>query len=350
MKRRCQKLTLARLVSHISLESAAMSADARTESQIAMPARQKTVGRALIVVTACLLTVSCISLGGPSTRLPVPAKRGGSEIVVASFDFPESVLLAELYAGILEERDFPVTRLFNLGSRETVDPALFQGHVDFVPEYLGTALTFTTLGRSTPASNTKAMVRRLATALRPNGVSVIEPARAQNQNGIVVTRETASRYGLDSISDLRDEAARLVFGGPPECPERPLCLPGLEERYRLNFRRFLPLDVSGQATVTALETGEVDVALLFTTDPDIIAHDFVVLEDDRDLQPAENVVPIVRSDVLDRYGDAFSNAVLEVTSRLTTSHLRELNRKIELQGLPPGKVAQEWLTGEGVVE
>jgi osmoprotectant transport system substrate-binding protein len=118
----------------------------------------------------------------------------------------------------------------------------------------------------------------------------------------------------------------------------------------LNFGGFLPLDVGGPATVSALETGEVDVALLFTTDPDIVAHDFVVLEDDRDLQPAENVVPIVRSDVLDRYGDAFSEVVLKVTSRLTTSHLRELNRKIELQGLRPGTVAQEWLTGEGLVE
>jgi osmoprotectant transport system substrate-binding protein len=270
--------------------------------------------------------------------------------VVASFDFPESVLLAELYAGILKEHDYPVTRLVNLGSRETVDPALFQGHVDFVPEYLGTALTFTTLGRSTPSSNTEAMVRRLATALRPNGVSVIEPAKAQNQNGIVVTQETANRFGLETISDLRDEAGRLVFGGPPECPERPLCLFGLEERYGLNFGRFLPLDVSGPATVSALETGEVDVALLFTTDPDIVAHDFVLLEDDRDLQPAENVIPIVRSDVLDRYGDEFSEAVLEVTSRLTTSHLRELNRKIELQGLRPDRVAQEWLTGEGLVK
>jgi osmoprotectant transport system substrate-binding protein len=313
-----------------------------------MLSRQKTAGRALLVVVLCLVTASCVSFGGPSTRLPV-TEDGRSDVVVASFNFPESALLAEMYAGILEERDYSVTRLINLGSRETVDPALFQGHVDLVPEYLGAALAFTTLGRSIPSSDTEAMAEKLARVLRPNGVSVTEPAEAQNQNGIVVTRETASRYGLDSISDLREEAGRLVFGGPPECPERPHCLPGLEKRYGLNFLRFQPLDVGGPATVTALETGDVDVALLFTTDPDIVARNFVLLADDRNLQPAENVVPIVRTDVLDRYGDEFKDAISEVTSRLSTLHLRELNRKIELEGLRPGTVAREWLSGEGLV-
>ena len=307
--------------------------------------------RALLTLTAVsLLAVSCVVFGPPTTRLPGGADRVENGIVVASFDFPESALLAELYAGALEEHGFPVTRLINLGSRETVDPALFQGHVDFVPEYLGTALAFSSLGRSAASSNELAMTKELATVLRPNGVSVGEPAAAQNQNGFVVTKATAERHGLVQISDLQDVAKDLAFGGPPECPERPLCLAGLEERYDLGFRQFLSLDASGPATISALEEGDVDVALLFTTDPDIAAHDLVLLEDDRELQPAENVVPIVRSEVLDRYGSAFSRAIRRVTRRLSTPELRALNRSIEVEGRRPRDVAAEWLTEQGLIE
>lgn len=303
----------------------------------------------LTLIVLSVLTVSCVSSASPA-RLPPGGNRTGDEIVVASFDFPESALLAELYAGALEEHGYPVSRLTNLGSRETVDPALFQGLVDFVPEYAGTALVFSTLGRSAPSSDAQSTVDRLANALRPKGVSVAEPAAAENQNGIVVTQETAARHGLVTISDLQDEDEGFTFGGPPECPERPLCLAGLEERYGLSFRTFLPLDTSGPATVSALEEGEVDVALLFTTDPDIAAHDLVLLEDDRELQPAENVVPIVRTEVLNRYGSAFSRAIRRVTRLLSTSDLRALNRRIELGGRRPREVAGEWLTEQGLIE
>jgi osmoprotectant transport system substrate-binding protein len=289
-------------------------------------------------------------MGPSATRLPMDTGGSGDDIVVASFDFPESALLAELYAAVLEEEGYPVTRLINLGSRETVDPALFQGLVDFVPEYAGTALVFSTLGRSAPSSDAQDTVNQLATALRPKGVSVPGYAAAQNQNGFVVTQETADRLGLVAISDLKDEAESLTFGGPPECPERPLCLAGLEQHYGLNFQEFLSLDASGPATTGALQTGEVDVALLFTTDPDIAAHDLVLLEDDRELQPAENVVPIVRSVVLDRYGSDFSRAIRGVTLRLSTPELRTLNRSTEVEGRRPRHVAGEWLTEQGLIE
>jgi len=297
-----------------------------------------------------MLVVSCVSFGSSTARLPVGREAAGEDIVVASFDFPESALLAELYAEVLEERGFPVTRLINLGSRETVDPALFQGHVDFVPEYLGTALAFSSLGRSAASSNKGAMAKELATVLQPNGVSVAEPAAAQNQNGFVVTKATAERHGLVQISDLQDVAKGLAFGGPPECPERPLCLAGLEERYDLSFREFLSLDAGGPATISALEEGDVDVALLFTTDPDIAAHDLVLLEDDRSLQPAENVVPIIRLEVLELYGSEFAMAIRQVTRRLSTSDLRILNRRIELGERSTKDVAVRWLREQGLIE
>ncbi len=194
------------------------------------------------------------------------------------------------------------------------------------------------------------MRRRLAQVLQPEGVSVMDMATAQNQNGVVVTAATAARFGVEEISDLESVAARFSFGGPPECVERPLCLPGLESRYGLSFKKFVPLDPGGPTTVAALEEGVIDVGLLFTTDPDIAAHDLVLLDDDRGLQPAENVVPIVRSSVLERFGGGVRMALHAVTERLTTSSLRRLNHMIEVLGKDPREVANRWLTVQGLVD
>ena len=118
------------------------------------------------------------------------------------------------------------------------------------------------------------------------------PAAAQDQNGIVVTDATARRLGLYKVSDLRRVAGRLTLGGSPECPDRPYCLPGLREVYGLDFARFLPFDTESQR-VTALREGVVDVAVLDTTDGNLAAGDLALLSDDRHLQPAENVVPVI---------------------------------------------------------
>jgi osmoprotectant transport system substrate-binding protein len=157
------------------------------------------------------------------------------------------------------------------------------------------------------------------------------------------------RYNLIRISDLAPFASELTFGGPPECAERPSCLIGLEKVYDLHFEEFQPLDVGGPATVAALQGGEVDVALLFTTDPNIGEHDFVLLTDNRRLQPAENVVPIARSETLGRHL-GMRELIDGVTRALSTEELRELNRLVDLEGQRPESVAKEWLREEGLVE
>ena len=267
---------------------------------------------------------------------------------MASFDFSESALLAELYATMLAGRGFRVTRMPNLGSREIVQPALLQRRIDLVPEYAGTALGFLTLGDARLTSDPAILRRRLARAFRPYDVMVLDMASAQNKNGVVVTQETAARLNLRDISDLRGVAGRLSFGGPPECPERPLCLPGLRSRYGLRFERFVPLDPGGPTTVAALEEGEIDVGLLFTTDPSIATRDLVLLRDDRRLQPAENVVPIVRSSVIERFGTSVREALDAVTARLTTAVLRRLNHMVEVRE-DPRAVARNWLMAAGLL-
>jgi osmoprotectant transport system substrate-binding protein len=275
---------------------------------------------ALLVLLVGLLGAACSGgdEGGSGTTEP-------PDVVIASFGFSESVTVAEIYGQALEATGVRVARVMDLGSRETVEPALEQGRVDLVPEYLGTALTFLE-----PAAGTAANVS-----------TTYERARAAfASRGSVL---------LAKISDLQPVAARLVFGGPPECPERPLCLPGLERVYGLRFKEFKPLDAGGPLTVGALEGAEVDVAVLFTSDGHLDGDQFVLLQDDRGLQPPDNLVPVMRKETVDRLGPRLTQVIDRVSASLHTKDLTELNRRVSIEGVKPARAAADWLRSRGLV-
>ncbi|HZA20000.1 MAG TPA: glycine betaine ABC transporter substrate-binding protein, partial [Actinomycetota bacterium] len=138
------------------------------------------------------------------------------------------------------------------------------------------------------------------------------------------------------------------LGGPPECPERPLCLLGLENTYGLQFGSFLPLE-PGAATVAALTGDEIDAGVMFSTDPQILTYNLTVLQDDRGLQPQENVVPILRKEVVEQHGEEVVDLIDSVSERLTTVVLRSLNRQMA-SGLTARDVALGWLRTEGLVQ
>ncbi len=298
----------------------------------------------LAVLTACTAT------GGHLSQPAANAVgRNGAVITVGSFDFPESVLLAEIYGEALAAKRFPVRILPDLGPRELVDSALMDGLLQVVPEYAGSALEFVSLGRLRARPGVEATGRALAYAAGRRGLVVGNLAAAQDANAIVVTAATAARYGLRSVGDLAGVAPRLVFGGPPECPERAYCLQGLNRTYGLRFKAFVPLDAGGPLTLQALDAGDIGVALLFTTDPDIPAHHLVVLTDDRGLQPAENITPVLRRGVAAHYGPGLLALLNAVSARLTTSTLRGLEARVELNGQNPGLVAGRWLRAQGLI-
>jgi osmoprotectant transport system substrate-binding protein len=300
--------------------------------------------RRIAVVALTLVLTSCVEIGSPPPEIrtgPIESQDPNA-IVVGSFDFTESRILAHLYALALREEGLQVDLETDVGPREVLSPALEQGLIDIVPEYLGTALQFMSIGRSDPTPNTAAAHASLKEELAPRGLEVLAPAPAQDQNGFVVRPATAEEYDLENISDLEPVAKTLRFGGPPECPTRPFCLQGLEQTYDLDFESFVALDTGGPVTVTALQQEQVDVALLFTTDPHIASGDFVLLEDDRRLQPAENIAPIVRSEVVDRHGRRVATALDAVSARLTTAELSDLNAAVDLDGRSPEDVAREW--------
>jgi osmoprotectant transport system substrate-binding protein len=305
-----------------------------------------------LVRAACLaLAVACTACSAAGSRaLPAAAQRaaaGRAVITIGSFDFPESVLLADLYADVLAGKGYPVRVLPGLGTRELVDPALMNGLLQLVPEYSGSALEFASLGRIHATANAAATARALARSMAQRGIITGRPAAAQDGNAIVVTAATAERYQLRTISDLTRVARQLVFGGPPECPERAYCLPGLRRVYGLRFRQFVPLDAGGPLTRQALVAGDINVALLFTTDPAIRARHLVILADNRGLQPAENIVPVLRRATAARYPGLLA-ALDALSARLSTAALAALDAQVQLDGRASRAVAERWLRAEGL--
>jgi osmoprotectant transport system substrate-binding protein len=269
-------------------------------------------------------------------------------VVVASFNFPESELLAAIYGLALRHAGIPVRLRLDLGPRELVEPALEQGLVGLVPEYLGTALTSVEPHPSVNMTDPAAVRAALARAFAAWNVAVLTPARAQDQNGVAVTRATSARLHLRTLSDLQAAAGRLVLGGPPECPSRPFCLPGLRSVYGLRFRRFLPFGTE-QQRVTALKDGVANAAVLFTTDGNLADGSLILLTDDRHLQPADNVVPVVTARALLRYGDRLTTAVNAVSAQLTSAQLLFLNWRIEIAGHDVLAEARAWLERHGIL-
>jgi osmoprotectant transport system substrate-binding protein len=302
-----------------------------------------TMLRAVCAGLAVALTACTSGADRPSSAAGAPTGRHGVVISVGSFDFPESVLLAQIYGQALAAARFPVRILPSLGPREVVDPALMDGLLQLVPEYAGSALEFFSLGRRSATSDAGTANKALAKAVAGRGLAVARPAPAQDANAIVVTAATAAHYRLRSIAGLARVAPRLTFGGPPECPGRAYCLPGLKRVYGLRFKAFTPLDAGGPLTLQALEAGYIGVALLFTTDPSIPARHLVVLADDRGLQPAENITPLVGRDAIARYGPRLLAALNRVSARLDTGALRDLDARVELAGQAPRLVARDWL-------
>jgi osmoprotectant transport system substrate-binding protein len=303
--------------------------------------RLKVVSLALgLVMTSC--TVGVGQSPGSTPDELAPDTRDPDELVIGSYNFTESKILAQLYASALRDAGFEVVVLDGISSREIMEPALEQGIIDVVPEYQGSLLRFLT-GSSESEGSARELHGELLDFLAGRRVSVLAHARAQNQNAFVVRREMAQRLQLREVSDLSGLSSELTFGGPPECASRPFCLLGLQERYGLEFGAVAVLDVGGPLTVKALVGHEIDVGLLFSSDPAIPANELVALGDDKGLQPPENVIPVVGERGVALLGADGLSLLEQISSQLTTPDLIEMNRKVDLAGWGLVEAARSWL-------
>lgn len=294
------------------------------------------------VLTLGLVAAACGSGGDGAS----PANGEADEkaaLTVGSEDFAEAQIMGEMYAQVLENAGYEVSRRLNLGTRELRLTAMEAGEIDIAPDYLASLLSVID-PEAEAADDAAAVVEQLEEPLDERGLTLLEPSDVVDTNAFVTTQEVAEEHDLAAVSDLQGVASELTLGGPPECPERPYCIPGLREVYDVEFGRFEPLEYG--ATITALDRGAIDVGLLFSTDGSIAANNFILLEDDRDLQSADNITPLVREEVLN---DEIAELLNEVSAAIDVETITELNRRANVDVEDPADLAREFLTDRGLI-
>lgn len=294
----------------------------------------------LLLGLVALASAAVVGLPGIASAASVP-----QPIVIGAVNFPEDVIVAYLYSDALQHAGFQTVVKPDLGTRSVVEPALADGQLDIEPDYAGTLTIFLDANDTKAADVISSAVSDLKKLLKPHGATVLNPAPAIDTNVFVVTKATAEKYHLTTVSDLKKVASKLILGGPPECPQRPTCLLGLEKVYGLHFASFKSLDEAGPISVAALKDGEVQVVELFSSDGNVVQNNFVALTDNKHLQPADHIIPVIRDSVDSPKVAAALNAV---SAKLTTNQLSKMNIEVNDNNESPSTVAQRWLQAEGL--
>lgn len=298
------------------------------------------------LLAALMLLTPVVSACGSSNPL------GGGEIsgdlksiVVGSADFPESKIIAEIYAQALEANGFTVGRQYGIGSRETYIPAVRDHSIDLIPEYTGSLLQY--FDSETDVTTPNDVLLALFRAL-PGDLSILNPSPAEDKDTVAVSSETAQRWNLKTIGDLAAHSPEVKFGAPSEFLNRTEGMPGLKETYGLDVpeKNFVAIsDGGGPATVRALTGGTVTAANIFSTSPAIKQNNLVVLEDPKNNFPAANVVPLVSSQ---KKSDELKTVLDAVSAKLTTDDLIKLNTETTgNSGINPDEAAQNWVRDNG---
>ena len=296
------------------------------------------------MVALALITTACGSTGGPSSSASSSPK---GTITIGSFNFSESIILAHIYGDALSNKGYTVKYRDKLGNREVVYPALQNGQIDLYAGYAATDLTFIEGKLNVTAdagADAQANVAKLNTHLNSQGIKALNPSPAIDQNAFAVTKAEADSNHLTKLSDLNSVASGWTLGGPPECATRPFCQPGLKTTYGLNFKAFKSLDAGGPLTYAALKNGDINIGLVFSSDGGIAANNFVVLQDDKHLEQADNVVPLIRNSAANSEVTSLLNSV---DAKLNTPDLTAMNKSADVDKNDPTDLASTWVKNHG---
>ncbi|MFI0374383.1 ABC transporter substrate-binding protein [Actinomadura sp. 1N219] len=301
--------------------------------------------RGAVVGLVAALTLSACGGGDSGDDNPLAGGGGdGGTVTVGGANFPESNLLGELYAQALEAKGVKVTRKFNIGAREVYYDQVVKGGISVMPEYNGALLT-TSVDKASTAATTEQINAALKAKL-PAEVEILNSAQAEDKDSVTVNPQTAAKYNLKSIADLKPVAGELTIAGPSEFKTRQQGLVGLKSAYGLEFKKFQPFDAGAQATLVKLLTeNKIQAADLFTTDPTIEQNKLVVLEDPKNVFSAQNVTPLVHKKAVN---DTARTALNAVSAKLTTQDLLDMMKRIAIDKEDQEKVAEEWLKKSGL--
>jgi osmoprotectant transport system substrate-binding protein len=300
----------------------------------------------LMAIAAVVATILPLSACGGDPTSSSTASGGSSTITIGSANFPENELLAEMYAQALEAKDVTVKRKFNIGARELYLKALDDGSIDMIPEYNGALLAALTPGGEVPndVSSPDEVYAALQKVL-PKGTQTLEQSAAEDKDTLTVTQQTADKYSLATIDDLKPVADQLVLGAGPEFAKRFQGILGLEKLYGITFKQFKPLDPGGPLTKAALQKNDVQVANIFSTDSVIETDKLVVLEDTKNLFLAQNIVPVIESSKVK--GDVEA-ALNDVSKALTTEDLTKYLAEVAVDKKDSATVAKEFLDANNI--
>ena len=293
------------------------------------------------MVALGLITTACGSTGGPSSSSPK------GTITIASFNFSESIILAHIYGNALKNKGYTINYRDKLGNREIVEPALESGQIDLYAGYAATDLNFVDKRQGVAleaGTEAQANVEKLNARLSSKGIKALDPSAAVDQNAFAVTKAEADQNHLTKLSDVGSVASQWTLGGPPECPQRPFCQPGLEQTYGLHFKAFKALDAGGPLTYAAFKSGAINIGLVFSSDGGISANDLVVLQDDKHLQQADNVVPLIRTAVANSEVISLLNSI---DAKLNTPDLTAMNKSADVDKQDPTDIAATWVKNHG---
>jgi osmoprotectant transport system substrate-binding protein len=283
-----------------------------------------------------------------SGRIQSDEANADVQLTIGSKNFTEQKVLGEIYAQGLEAAGFTVSKDLNLGDEKTALAALKSGEISAYPEYTGTALLsfFGKQADELPKDEMEAF-EEARTLFEADGLVALPPTPFTSSNEVAVTQETADEQGLETISDLEGKSQDLVLYGSPECRQRLDCLLGLQQVYGLEFKKFVPVDVARRHEV--LSSGQADVSIVFTTDPQIQREQEVLLEDDKGMFPPYNSTLVLKQETADEAGESLTQTVELIQEQLTDENMQELNARVDLDKKDPAVVAQEYLTETGLI-
>ena len=300
---------------------------------------------ALGAASLALIVSACTPGEGGSPSSEASQTANLPDISIGSAGFPEAAVVAEIYAQALEAQGFTVDRNLELGERDAVRAAIDGGDINLYPDYLGGLAGFLEL---VPTSDAAATQADIATALEPLGQTILDFSPGTDADGFAVRQETADELGLATMSELAG-ATDLVWGLAPGCPDNPLCGPGLNDVYGIDISTLETESLApcSAEMAEALNSAAIDVAQVCTTQAEIASFNFVLLEDDQGLAPAQNLAPVLTQELADAGGESLATTLNAVSELLTTEELTNLNLLIADQQSFED-IADQWLSDNGL--